>query len=81
MAQSYEGIFRAIVKDIKDPQNLRRIKVSIPQVTGTETTDWAWPIMSTSRPPQIGSGVYLFYIGGDPDYPVWIGEFNKPLDT
>lgn len=75
----YYGIYRAVVKDIKDPQNLRRIKVSINQITDTETTDWIWPVLSTKRPPKVGTGVYVFYIGGDPDYPVWIGEFgNNP---
>ena len=72
----YYGIYRAVVKNIKDPQNLRRIKVSINQITDTETTDWIWPVLSTKRPPKVGSGVYIFYIGGDPDYPVWIGEFG-----
>jgi hypothetical protein len=76
----HHGIYRAVVKDNKDPNNLRRIKVSINQVTGNETTDWIWPVLSTKRPPKIGTGVYIFYIGGDPDYPVWIGEFGKPED-
>lgn len=74
----YTGIYRAIVKDIRDPKNLRRIKISVIQTTGLEVSEWAWPILSSSKPPKVGSGVYIFYIGGDPDYPVWIGEFNKP---
>ena len=72
----YHGVYRAVVKDNKDPKNLRRLKVSINQVTGIETTEWIWPILSTKRPPKVGSGVYVFYVGGDPDYPVWIGEFG-----
>jgi hypothetical protein len=73
----YYGIYRAVVKDTKDPKGLRRIKVSINQITDTETTDWIWPVLSTKRPPKVGTGVYIFYIGGDPDYPVWIGEFGN----
>lgn len=76
----YEGIFRAVVKDNKDPKNLRRLKLSVLQTTGTEVTEWAWPVISTKRPPKVGTGVYVFYIGGDPEYPVWIGEFGKPTD-
>ena len=72
----YYGVYRAVVKDIKDPKNLRRIKASVTQTTGTEVTDWIWPVLSTKRPPKVGTGVYIFYIGGDPDYPVWIGEFG-----
>jgi len=77
---TYEGIQRAVVKDIKDPKNLRRIKVAITQKTGVETTEWVWPILSTKRPPKVGTGVYIFYVDGDPDYPVWIGEFGKATD-
>lgn len=73
----YEGIYRAVVKNNKDPQNLRRIKVVVPQITGDQVTDWIWPVVSTKRPPKIGTGTWIMYIGGNPDYPVWIGEFGK----
>lgn len=73
----YYGVYRAVVKNIKDPQNLRRIQVIIPQITGTEVTDWVWPMISTKRPPAVGSGAWIFYLGGDPEYPVWIGEFGE----
>jgi hypothetical protein len=29
------------------------------------------------KPPVIGQGVWIFYIGGDPEYPVWMGAFGK----
>lgn len=77
---NYHSVYRAVVKDNKDPKNLRRIKVTINQVTGVEITEWIWPILSTKRPPKVGTGVYVFYVGGDPDYPVWIGEFGKAED-
>ena len=79
MQVRYHDIYRAVVKDIKDPDNLRRIKVSVPQITGNEVSFWAWPILSTKRPPAVGTGVYVFYVGGDPEYPVWIGEFGKTI--
>ena len=79
-ALNYHSVYRAVVKDNKDPKHLRRLKVSINQVTGVEITEWVWPIISTKRPPKVGTGVYVFYLGGDPDYPVWIGEFGKPED-
>lgn len=74
------GVYRAVVKDIRDPKNLRRIKVSVNQPTGVEISEWVWPILSTKRPPKVGSGVFVFYIAGDPEYPVWIGEFGLPQD-
>ena len=78
VVKRYDAIYRAVVRDNRDPDNLRRLKVSIPQVTGEEITDWIWPVVSTKRPPAIGTGIYVFYVGGDPEYPVWIGEFGKP---
>lgn len=80
MEQKHYGIYRAVVEDNRDPDKLRRIKVSIPQITGRgkdQKTGWIWPILSTERPPAIGSGVWVMYLGGDPDYPIWIGEFAK----
>lgn len=74
------GIYRGVVKDNKDPQKQRRLKVSVPQTTGNEVTEWAWPVEPSSihtELPVVGQGVWLSYIGGDPDYPVWLGSFGK----
>lgn len=75
------GAYRAVVVDNKDPDHLRRIKVRV-STTGTSSleptvTNWVWPMISTKRPPAVGNGVYILYVGGDPEYPVWIGEFSK----
>lgn len=71
------GVYRGIVVDNNDPQNLRRLKVSTNTPTGTEVTNWIWPVISTKRPPAKGAGVFVMYDGGDPDYPVWIGEYGQ----
>jgi len=76
----YYGVYRGVVKDNKDPQKQRRIKIVIPQTTGEETTDWAWPVEPSSihtDVPTIGQGVWVTFIGGDPDYPIWLGSFGK----
>jgi len=73
----YNAIYRGIVKDNKDPQNLRRLKVSVPQITGAEITEWIWPLNATVNPPVVGQGVWVSYIGGDPEYPIWLGSFGK----
>jgi hypothetical protein len=73
------GVYRGVVKDIKDPQKQRRLKIQV-QTTGTEVTDWAWPIEPSSihtDAPVVGQGVWVTYVGGDPEYPVWIGAFGK----
>ena len=74
------GVYRAVVKDNKDPQNLRRLLVQS-QATGDEVTDWVWPIQATAKPPAIGQGVYIAYLGGDPEFPLWIGTFGSGSTT
>jgi hypothetical protein len=89
------GIYRGVVQDNKDPQSQRRLRLSIPQTTGSEVTDWAWPVDPSSVSPAvpvIGQGVWVAFIGGDPEYPIWMGTFGtnqgknkklslKPLDN
>lgn len=73
------GVYRAVVDKNDDPQHLRRIKVKgqPSSFSRDATTNWIWPMISTKRPPAIGTGVYIHYVGGDPEYPVWIGEFGE----
>lgn len=77
------GIYRGVVKDNNDPQNQRRLKLQV-QTTGAEVTDWAWPVEPSSihtEVPVIGQGVWVSYVGGDPEYPVWHGSFGKNQGT
>jgi hypothetical protein len=74
------GVYRAVVVDNKDLQNLRRVKVQS-QATGPEVTDWVWPVYATAKPPAIGQGVYIAYLGGDPEFPLWIGTFGSASTT
>jgi hypothetical protein len=72
------GVYRAVVKDNRDPNNLRRLKLQV-QTTGSEVTDWAWPIEPAGihiAVPEIGQGVWVSYIGGDPEFPIWHGQFG-----
>jgi hypothetical protein len=73
------GVYRGVVQSNKDPQKQRRLKVQV-QTTGSETTEWAWPIEPSSihtEVPVVGQGVWVTYIGGDPEFPVWLGAFGK----
>jgi len=74
-----QGIYRGVVVDNRDPLHLRRLKVKVQSTSfnSDSVTNWIWPVVSTKRPPAIGTGVYILYVGGDPEYPVWIGEFSK----
>ena len=75
----FYGVYRGTVTTSEDPENKNRIKATIPQVLGTESTDWAWPIDSStycSKPPKVGQGVWIVFEGGDPSFPVWSGTFG-----
>jgi len=77
------GVYRGIVKSNNDPLNQRRVKVSV-QTTGEEVTDWVSPMepVNTSyAAPSIGQGVWVQYVGGDPEYPVWFGTFGTNQAT
>jgi len=81
------GHYRAIVQDNKDPQNLRRLKLKVQSTgfTNEAVTDWVWPVENSGivlNTPAIGQGVWVTYVGGDPEYPVWLGTFgyNKSTD-
>jgi hypothetical protein len=75
----FYGVYRGTVTNSKDPENKRRIKATIPQVLGTEPTDWAWPTdysSTYSTPPKVGQGVWVMFEGGDPSFPIWFGTFG-----
>jgi hypothetical protein len=75
----FYGLYRGTVTSSKDPQNKKRIKATIPQVLGTEPTDWMWCKDNSSQssvPPATGQGVWVMFEGGDPSFPVWVGTFG-----
>lgn len=78
------GFFRGIVQNNRDPLNQRRLQVLVPQSTGAEVTDWIWPVEPHgihTAPPKVGQGVWVSYISGNSEYPVWIGSFGKHQDA
>jgi len=77
----FYGTYRGIVVNNKDPEGHRRIKVQIPMLSDGITTNWAWPLETSSlktQVPDVGEGVWIVFEGGDPAYPVWAGVFGKP---
>jgi hypothetical protein len=76
---SYPGIYRGVVADNADPQNLRRLKLHVPQIFQEEVTSWAWEVggSSTSEEvPVVSQGVWVAFEGGDPSFPIWLGTFG-----
>lgn len=67
---------RAVVHDNRDPQNRGRLRVRIPNKTGTGVTGWIWPVVSGGYLvlPSPGEQVWVTYESGDEDFPVWLGK-------
>lgn len=80
--QKYFGKYRGMVLNNIDPMQIGRIMVQIPDVKGLMPSSWAMPCvpvagiqMGLFTVPPIGSGVWVEFEQGDPDYPIWVGCF------
>ena len=78
--KKFWGKYRATVVNNIDPMQLGRILVTVPDVQGLIPSSWAMPCVpiagkqsGTYVVPQVGSGVWVEFEQGDPDYPVWVG--------
>jgi uncharacterized protein involved in type VI secretion and phage assembly len=78
----YYGKYRGTVINNIDPLQIGRIQVSVPDVTGLIPSSWALPClplagkqMGTYMVPQIGSGVWVEFEQGNPEFPIWTGSF------
>ena len=74
----YFGKFRGVVVDV-DAASMR-VKASVPSVLGGVTSGWASPCVPYAGPqvgfmmlPDIGSGVWIEFEGGDVSFPIWTG--------
>lgn len=86
IADKYYALYRGIVKDNYDKENLGRCRVYVPAVHGTydfspDLLPWASPIASTVASRDRGSLfipdeedlVWVFFEGGDKQFPTYIG--------
>lgn len=76
----FYGKYRGVVTNIQDPLMIGRIKAKVPDIMGDEESGWAMPCvpfggkgMGFFALPSLGTGVWIEFEGGDPDYPVWAG--------
>jgi hypothetical protein len=81
-SHKYYGKYRATVFNNIDPEQRGRIQAIVPDVSGLVPTSWAMPCVPIAGKqsgvyvvPQIGSGVWIEFEQGDPDYPIWTGCF------
>lgn len=76
--QKYTGVYRAIVTNNADPQNMGRIKIIAPKVTKNSTElSWALPCFDSyqAKCPDINSPVWIMFEDGDISKPVWLGNW------
>lgn len=78
----YYGKYRGTVLNNVDPMRQGRVMVQCPDVLGAVPSSWALPCFPTAgrqagvyAVPQIGSGVWVEFEGGDPDHPIWSGAW------
>ena len=79
---NFFGKYRGMVLNNIDPMQMGRLQVQVPDVAGLIPTTWAMPCvplaginMGMFALPMIGSGVWVEFEQGNPDYPIWVGCF------
>jgi len=82
MSERYYGKYRGLVLNNIDPMQMNRLQVQVPDVGGLIPATWAMPCVPVAgiqngmvALPMIGSGVWVEFEQGDPDYPIWVGCF------
>lgn len=80
--EKYFGKYRGVVLNNIDPMQMGRLMVQVPDVTGLAMSSWAMPCVPLAgiqngmvALPINGSGVWIEYEQGNPDYPIWTGCF------
>lgn len=80
MTGQYLGKYRGMVLNNIDPMQKGRLQVSVADVSGLLPSSWAMPCVpygginaGVIAIPAIGSGVWVEFEHGDPDYPIWVG--------
>ena len=82
------GKYRGLVVDNDDPEQLGRLKVSVPSLLGDQVvTGWAVPCVPYGGGdnrgmlfvPEPDDGVWIEFEEGDLEFPIWVGTFwSKP---
>ena len=79
-------MYVGVVTKNDDPEKLGRVKVRIPGLVDPESA-WAFPMGAPGggskrhgffSPPVVGAEVCVFFHGGDPDHPWFIGVQYHP---
>jgi uncharacterized protein involved in type VI secretion and phage assembly len=85
----YLGRYRGTVVDNADPQQLARVKVTVPSLFGESVVSgWALPCVPVGgmpgqgwlAVPAVGAGVWIEFEEGDLEFPVVVGTFWSAPD-
>jgi len=79
----YYGKYQGLVVDNKDPDQMGRLKVNVPSLTGATEMEWALPCFPFGglteqgffAVPEVGSSVWVEFEAGDVSRPIWTGVF------
>lgn len=69
----YYGIYRGTVSDNKDPENLGRIRIKVPQIYGKESPE-KWVEQKGNGifyVPEIGEPIFVTFEGGNTRFPIY----------
>jgi uncharacterized protein involved in type VI secretion and phage assembly len=76
------GKYRGLVTDNKDPKDLGRVRVKVPEILGDVESGWALPCAPYSGDktgaftiPSAGAGVWVEFEAGDVSRPIWSGSW------
>lgn len=79
----YYGKYRGFVSDNNDPDQLGRLKLTVPSVLGNTVTDWALPCLPFGGLadqglfiiPEVGAQLWVEFEEGELSHPIWTGTF------
>ena len=87
----YYGIYQGVVSDVKDPEKRGRIKIKCPDLLGADVESaWCDPCVPVSYDRDFGGDFYVpflketvwvMFVGGDVNFPVWIGSWWTEKET
>jgi hypothetical protein len=71
----FHGVYQGICTDNNDPDGTYKIKAQIPQVLGDSVAEVVYPCRNPNSTdvPNIGQVIWVMFVAGDPNFPVWIG--------
>ncbi|MFZ7127171.1 MAG: phage baseplate assembly protein V [Desulfobacterales bacterium] len=79
----YFGKYRGFVVDNNDPEQLGRLRLTVPSILGEAQTGWALPCFPFGgladqgffTVPEVDAQVWVEFEGGNPNQPIWTGTF------